>query len=259
MKLRVLTYNIHKGVCHYSRQYILRELRQAIRAVDADVVFLQEVLGFHPGKHGSQDENEIEIETQFEYLADEIWSHFAYGKNAIYSSGHHGNAILSKFPIAEFANVDISTNRLERRGLLHATVQFGSALEDCFHAVNLHLDLREKGRSQQIERVIGHVQDEVPMNQPLIVAGDFNDWRARLTDKLELNLSLREAGLNQLGRHAATFPSWLPILPLDRVYTRGFKVQTHVVLAGKAWAKMSDHAAVVVDLQLENARDRPVD
>ena len=45
--------------------------------------------------------------TQFEFLADSIWSHYAYGKNAIYQHGHHGNAILSELPFAISNNVDV--------------------------------------------------------------------------------------------------------------------------------------------------------
>ncbi len=64
MRLRILTYNMHKGFCFYSRQYVLRELRAAIRQVNADVVFLQEVMGVHP-----VDMDEGELDSQFEYLA----------------------------------------------------------------------------------------------------------------------------------------------------------------------------------------------
>src|ERR1700733_2671029 len=149
MRFRVLTYNMHKGFCFYSRQYVLRELRDAVRMVNADVVFLQEVLGFHPPKAPP----EIELSNQFEYLADEIWSHFAYGKNAIYSEGHHGNAILSKFPILSYDNINVSTNPLEQRGLLHAQVQpdgKGAPL----HLICLHLNLLESGRKVQLRRLI---------------------------------------------------------------------------------------------------------
>jgi endonuclease/exonuclease/phosphatase family metal-dependent hydrolase len=81
------------------------------------------------------------------------------------------------------------------------------------------------------------------------VAGDFNDWKARLSEPLAQELSLREAGIEQLGRHARTFPTWLPMLPLDRVYVRGFNIHSHEVLNGQPWSRMSDHAAVMVDLE----------
>src|SRR5262249_13930372 len=109
--MKILTYNIHKGVCYYTRKIVLNELREGIRAHSPDIVFFQEVRGHH---------TRASIASQFEYLADELWPHYAYGKNAVYTRGHHGNAILSKYPIEFHHNLNISTNRLEHRGLLHA-------------------------------------------------------------------------------------------------------------------------------------------
>lgn len=241
MRLRVLTYNMHKGFCFYSRQYVLSELRAAIRSIDADLVFLQEVMGVHP-----VDMSAEELDSQFEYLADEIWPHFAYGKNAVYSAGHHGNAILSKAPFATYENINVSTNRLEQRGLLHASLENH---QPPLHLVCLHLDLLERGRAQQMVRLIERVRSSVPEEAPLIIAGDFNDWRQKATDPLSVELGLKESGIEFTGQHARTFPSWRPFLALDRVYTRGFKVRDYQVLSGNPWKRMSDHAAVLVELE----------
>lgn len=244
MQLRVLTYNMHKGFCFYSRQYVLSELREAVRGVNADVVFLQEVMGVHPPRVNSN----LELDSQFEYLADEIWSHFAYGKNAIYSDGHHGNAILSKYPIVQHDNINVSTNALERRGLLHALIQPEGC--EALHLVCLHLDLLERGRKQQMKSLVNHVNAAVPSTSPLIVAGDFNDWRQRVTDPLSEALNVKESGVVATGEHLPTFPSWKPFLALDRVYVRRFKVLNYQVLYGSPWRRMSDHAAVCVDLEM---------
>lgn len=242
MRLRVLTYNMHKGFCFYSRQYVLQELREAIRSVNADLVFLQEVMGVHPVKN-----SEIEIGSQFEYLADEIWPHFAYGKNAVYSSGHHGNCILSKYPFSTYENINVSTNPLEKRGLLHAQIQVeGRDL----HLVCLHLDLLERGRRQQMQSLVRRVQASVPSDAALVVAGDFNDWQKRFSDPLAEQLRLNESGVLFTGEHAPTFPSWRPFISLDRIYTRGFKVLNYKVFDGLPWKKMSDHAAVLAELEL---------
>ncbi|MGE0527319.1 MAG: endonuclease/exonuclease/phosphatase family protein [Bdellovibrionales bacterium] len=246
MKLRVLTYNMHKGFCFYSRQYVLQELRQAIRSVDADLVFLQEVMGVHPRQAVGE---ERELNSQFEYLADEIWKHYAYGKNAIYSDGHHGNAILSKFPFVEYENINVSTNPLERRGLLHAQLQLADhALP--VHLVCLHLDLLERGRQRQMQSLIQRVRSCVPRSCPLIVAGDFNDWKQKFSDPMADELGLRESGVEFTGQHAHTFPSWRPFLALDRVYFRSFRVLSYHVLYGLPWRRMSDHAAVLVELDV---------
>lgn len=244
MRLRVLTYNMHKGFCFYSRQYVLHELREAIRRVDADLVFLQEVMGVHPVQIDHRD-----LDSQFEFLADEIWPHFAYGKNAIYSEGHHGNSILSKYPFKDFENINVSTNPLERRGLLHATLKIeGQDL----HLVCLHLDLLERGRRLQMQRLIDRVRESVPADCPLIVAGDFNDWKQKITDPLAEELGLLESGVKFTGGHAKTFPCWRPFLALDRVYVRRFEVRDYQVLYGLPWRKMSDHAAVLTELELKS-------
>ncbi len=243
MRLRLLTYNMHKGFCFYSRGYVLTELREAIRKIDADLVFLQEVMGQHP-----TDMSPGELDTQFEFLADELWPHFAYGKNAVYSEGHHGNAILSKEPFSAYENINISTNRFESRGLLHA--QLGRH-DPPLHLVNLHLDLLERGRRQQMGRLIERVRENVPADAPLIVAGDFNDWARKFTDPMEEELGLKESGVLFTGKHARTFPSWKPFLPLDRVYIRGFRVRDYQVLSGQPWQRMSDHAAVMVELEID--------
>ena len=239
---------MHKGFCFYSRQYVLQELREAIRSVDAGLVFLQEVMGVHPPKISTQ----LRLDSQFEYLADEIWSHYAYGKNAVYSEGHHGNAILSKYPIIHHDNINVSTNTLEQRGLLHAQIELPGVAP--LHAVCLHLDLLQRGRQQQMQRLIQHVKEDVPKNSALVVAGDFNDWQRKISDPLSEALGVQESGVVMTGQHAPTFPSWKPFLSLDRVYIRNFRVHDYQVLYGLPWRRMSDHAAVVVELELLDAK-----
>ena len=75
---KVLTVNIHKGFTFFNRKFILPELRDAVRSVGADVVFLQEVTGNHI-KHPDKFDNFPEA-PHYEFLADTIWPQFAYGK-----------------------------------------------------------------------------------------------------------------------------------------------------------------------------------
>ena len=110
--IKVLTYNIHKGFDRYNRDFVLHKMRDQLRDAEVDVVLLQEIQGRHY-RHETGISTWPEV-TQFEFLADSIWPHYAYGKNAIYEKGHHGNAILSKFIIIKDrastcrANPDIS-------------------------------------------------------------------------------------------------------------------------------------------------------
>lgn len=95
--LNVLTINIHKGFTTFNRRFMLPALRDAIRSVSADIVCLQEVTGAHE-IHSLQIENWPD-RSHYEFLADTLWSEYAYGRNAVYPEGHHGNAVLSRFPI----------------------------------------------------------------------------------------------------------------------------------------------------------------
>jgi len=99
---------------------MVHELRHHLRLLDVDIVFLQEVQGEHE-RHARQV-LDWPVEPQYEFLADEVWSDYAYGRNAIYDHGHHGNAILSRFPILSSHNQDISELRFERRGMLHSEI-----------------------------------------------------------------------------------------------------------------------------------------
>lgn len=182
MKIRILSYNIHKGFTIGNTDFILEQIRNAMREVNADVLFLQEVLGDHNDDRCRIPDWETAI--QFEYLADTVWPHFAYGKNAIYSEGHHGNAILSKFPIVDWSNKLISTNRFEQRGLLKARVQIPQ-LEKEIILANTHLDLTQNGRNQQAGMIIDSLKQEE--NTPWVLLGDFNDWNKRFLKGSKVN------------------------------------------------------------------------
>ena len=125
----VLTLNAHMGFNLLNRRFVLPELREAIRGVSADMVFLQEVLGAH-ARHAERHLNWPQG-PQYEYLADSLWTQFAYGQNAVYPHGHHGNALLSKFPILHHENRDVSVHGHEERGLLHCVVDIPGAYSTC--------------------------------------------------------------------------------------------------------------------------------
>lgn len=211
------------------------------------MIFLQEVLGEH--RVHQEKVEDWPNQSQFEFLADEIWPHYAYGKNAVYQSGHHGNAILSKYPIIEWENIDISTNRVEKRGLLHAVIDLLPKKQK-LHAICVHLGLLEAERLKQIQRICDRIESHVPHHEPLILAGDFNDWRIRASKIFESKLETREAFLTLHGAHARTFPSWLPALQLDRIYFRGLEARRANCLLGKRWNKLSDHIALTVEMKI---------
>ncbi|MDP3085637.1 MAG: endonuclease/exonuclease/phosphatase family protein, partial [Rubrivivax sp.] len=147
LRFRVLTVNTHKGFTFFNRKFILHELREAVRSVGADVVFLQEVQGTHESHHRRYAN--WTPAPHYEFLADSIWPQFAYGRNAVYPSGHHGNALLSKFPILRWHNHDVSVSGPEQRGLLHCVLSVpGQGIE--LQAICVHLGLRESHRQRQL-------------------------------------------------------------------------------------------------------------
>jgi endonuclease/exonuclease/phosphatase family metal-dependent hydrolase len=243
-RLRVLTLNIHKGFTALNGEFALERLKDALRDVEADVAFLQEVVGRRDGAPQGP------TQPQFEYLADEVWPHYAYGRNALYPRGHHGNAILSKFPIVGHRHENLSTNRFEQRGLLHCAVaapQFDAHV----HLVCVHFGLTQRGRRLQTERVVRHLRDHVPASAPLVLAGDFNDWLRRASRPLAEEAGLVEAHERLHGRPARTFPVALPLLAVDRIYARGLKPVAARALHGDRWRRLSDHAAVVASFEAE--------
>ena len=250
-KIKILTYNIHKGFSTTNLTYALKQIKGSIQKVHADLVFLQEVIGHHDDHTEHMDD--WPSSSQFEYLADQTWPHLAYGKNAIYTEGHHGNAILSKHSIHFSENEDISFSKIERRGLLHAEIKDGN---HTLHAFCVHLGLFEKDRSEQIRKLSARIKKLVPSNDALIIAGDFNDWRQSATDLLISGLKVKEAFLETTGKHANTFPSWFPCLPLDRVYYRNLNCTSVKVLHGNLWKKQSDHLPILAEFEFLEKPER---
>lgn len=243
---RVLTVNMHKGFSIFNRRFILPELRQAVRAVRADVVFLQEVQGDHSG-HSARLPDWPQA-PQYEFLADAMWPDFAYGRNAVYPHGHHGNAILSRYPIVRHQNLDVSIAGPERRGMLHCVLAVPDQGE--VHAVCVHLGLLEDHRRRQLQMLCALVRDCMPAEAPLVVAGDFNDWRGTATRCLEQGAGLQEVFESTYGRPARTFPARLPLLPLDRIYVRNAGVHAPMVLPRQPWSHLSDHAPLAAEIDL---------
>jgi len=245
MTLHVATYNIHKGFSHFNRRMMVHELRDNLRLLDADIVFLQEVQGRHQ-HHASHFDNWPD-EPQYEFLADQVWSDFAYGRNAIYDHGHHGNAILSRYPIVSAENEDVSAHGFESRGLLHCRIELPNQ-RGPLHCICVHLALNERGRRHQVGALIERLRREVPAGEPVIVAGDFNDWRNLAGQRLAVELDLSEAFRDHRGKSARSYPSAFPLLRLDRIYTRGFRVHHTEVHRGLPWSRISDHAALSAHL-----------
>ena len=239
----LLTLNIHQGFSAFKRRSILDELRLAIGGVSADVVCLQEVGGHDPlsRRHAAWPDA-----PHYEVIADKLWPQYAYGRNAVYPQGHHGNAVLSKFPIVRFLNHDVSIDDAEQRGMLWCVLEVPGQSEQ-IHVVCVHLGLRESHRQRQLEALCRLVDSEIPADAPLLVAGDFNDWRWR-ADRVLAHCRLQEVFVMATGQPARTFPARWPLLSMDRIYVRNVRVERAQVLSGRPWSHLSDHTPLLVDI-----------
>lgn len=285
--LRVATYNIHKGVLRdffgLRRVARIHELRARLHDLGGDLIFLQEVQGQNE-RHSRRFEHwPSEPQEIFLSKSPTLKHTFetAYGRNASYLHGHHGNALLSRFPIVGRENRDVSDHALEKRGVLHCVVQIDGRDVHCFV---VHLGLFARSRERQLEALIDWIERAVGPHEPMIIAGDFNDWRNQLSDRLcrrtgvievfdafrprseaaqravyyvrdrlaDLGLSPEAAipGLPRTVRTARTFPALVPWFRMDRIYQRGFRVRSASVLKGLEWSRLSDHSPLVADLEL---------
>lgn len=283
-RIRVVSYNIHKGRSGLLSRARLNELRLGLHGLAPDLVFLQEVQGSN-ARLGALD-------AQHESLAAALGLNVAYGCNAIRRHSAHGNALLTRFPVLSHENQDISDHRLEQRGLLHVEVQVGDYEVHCFV---VHLGLFSVSRTRQAEAMIQRIQELVPPHCPILIAGDFNDWNDNLSAELIRRLQVHEVfatapeargqGLPKLregivrmraalrdsyngdframrapllgagnqalaARPPRTYPAALPWFRLDRIYQRGFAVRQARVLRGKPWTHISDHVPLMADLEL---------
>jgi endonuclease/exonuclease/phosphatase family metal-dependent hydrolase len=245
--IKILTYNIHKGFSTSNLRFILHDIKDSLRSVDADMVFLQEIQGERTISNNRFDD--WPNNKQFEFLADEVWDHHAYGKNAIYKSGHHGNAILSKYPFIRWENIDVSIMRSASRSLLHGTIQIPGT-EDRIHVICVHLGLFGRERDRQLATLAKRIKSHIPTDDPLIIAGDFNDWLGRAERHLHNDLGVKEVFKNSRGSYARTFPAMLPVLSMDRIYYRGFDVINCKCLQGQPWSRLSDHTPLLAEFKL---------
>jgi endonuclease/exonuclease/phosphatase family metal-dependent hydrolase len=246
MKLKVLSYNIHKGYNLGNRLFVLRDIKKALRDTGADILFLQEVKGSH--EEFTENEEGI-IGDQFEYLADTVWTNYAYGKNAIYPKGHHGNAILSKYPIVYWHNLDLSLTKMEYRGLLHAEILIPGEKAH-LHLLNTHINLLKHHRTIQIEKILGYISENIPSTDRIIFGGDFNDWAKNISPFIFKNSKLSEVFLTLNGNHPKTFPSMIPLLSLDRIYYQNIKPLKASTLKSSSWKKLSDHIPLMAEFEI---------
>lgn len=246
--LIITSYNIHKGMSPLNRHVKLQGIAEALQMVKSDILCLQEVQGQNLKRVLKY--NEFPDQSQHEWFGEFLKLQNSYGKNAEYDNGHHGNAVLSRHPLDPKHNVNITVNKLEQRGVLHCEIS-PEGWDKSVVVLCVHLNLLEKDRSKQYQAIIEYVNNTVAPDTPLILAGDFNDWQKLSCQKLAQKLNMTETFMAVHGKLLPTFPAKLPILSLDRIYTRNLTVKKAWVHTGQPWASLSDHLPISAEVALK--------
>lgn len=244
--ITITSYNMHKGMSALNRKVQVDSMAEELRGIGSDVLFLQEVQGQHLTR--SSRLPDFPEKPHYDILGDRLSYNRSYGKNAVYPQRHHGNAILSHLPLETRHNLNISVNKLEQRGVLHCEV-LPEGWETPLVCLCAHLNLREPDRAKQYRAIFEYVVHHIDPQSPLILAGDFNDWRQKSALSLGNALNLNEVFVDSNGKRPKTFPARLPVLSLDRVYTRNLEVLDSQIHNGKNWQRLSDHLPLSVKVR----------
>lgn len=247
MNFKVLSYNIHKGYCHGNTRFVLENIKKMIQKSESDIVFLQEIT--------VRDEREKSLipnwptTHQLAYLSETLWPFTSFGQNVASEEKDYGNAVMSRFEITKEENLNLTVSKKQKRGLLHVEVTLPNT-NIKLHLLNVHLDLFEQGRLLQVEKIIQRVEKEIPSHDPIILAGDFNDWSQSISSFLHKRLDFKEAFLDIHGKHAKTFPTVRPSLSLDRIYYKNLSAISATVLKEGSWKVLSDHLPILCEFSL---------
>jgi endonuclease/exonuclease/phosphatase family metal-dependent hydrolase len=240
IKFRLLTYNIHKGIGGVDRRYRPERIVEAISHCQPDIVLLQEVDDGVPRSR---------LDRQVDLLAEALsLPHRAYQRNVHLRIGHYGNAILSRFPLHDIRDLELTVPLKKRRRALIAHCRLaGEGHSRTVLLANLHLGLAGYERTIQLRRFLnGETLKHVHKQTPVIAAGDFNDVWGTLGRRLMV-----PAGFQAASRRIKTFPAFMPVRTLDHVFYRGNIELDHSFASHTQNARQaSDHLPMVADFLL---------
>jgi endonuclease/exonuclease/phosphatase family metal-dependent hydrolase len=237
--MRLLTYNIHKGIGGTDRRYRLERILHVIAAEEPDFVCLQEV---------DSNLRRSEYHDQPSLLAERLRAAtHLYQLNVTIRNGGYGNLLLSRWPFHRRHQVSLRLGHRKPRGAQMVVVD---TPEGSLHLVNWHLGLREKERRWQADHLLGHALFRESSHLPTLIAGDYNDWRNVLGRH-----SFVRHGFSQVTDPVArfrSFPAFWPLASLDKVYHRGpLKFKDARVVNHRLARRASDHLPLVIDFHLE--------
>jgi endonuclease/exonuclease/phosphatase family metal-dependent hydrolase len=240
MRLRVLSYNIHKCIGGVDRRYQPERVADVIRALHPDVLLLQEVDDGVPRSNGDR---------QVDLLGDLVGMRYRtwFPNVDVRGGGRYGNAILSRYPLIESTNIDLSIRFKKKRSVLHGVVHVRhDNVDRTIHFYNMHLGLARFERRIQLRMFLeSHPFANLHHDTPIVVGGDFNDVYGRLGELL------RPAGFRGIERRPATFPAWGPVRPLDAIFVRGRVEFVKLTRCESELARRaSDHRPLIAEVRL---------
>jgi endonuclease/exonuclease/phosphatase family metal-dependent hydrolase len=243
LRLRVVTYNIHRAI-GVDRRFRPARIVEILRHHDADVILLQEV------DEGAPRSREMDLGRMLAGALD--YPYVAVGHNVSLRKGRYGNATLSRFPILRERNIDLTIGQRKRRGCQHTSL-LPSPDRPVLEVFNLHLGLSARERAQQVELLVRSSEfAAMALEGPCLVGGDFNDWRSLLRPVFTEGLGFHCATDRRSGAHLpiTTYPAFSPRGGLDRVYYRGLRCAAAHRCRLAVSRLASDHLPIVIDFQL---------
>lgn len=205
--VRIATYNVHK--CRgLDRRTSPERIAGVISKLDADIVAVQEILDVSNGRAEFDQVRRIQSKlTGYEVC---------FGENRTLHGGRYGNLTLSRLPLKNCENYDISWRHRERRGCLRSDVVLPSG--KVLHLFNIHLGTSFVERRHQARMLLGdEVLSRDEYSGPKIVVGDFNEWTRGLASRL-MSKAFEAAEPRKLLRYPRTYPGVFPVLHLDHFY-----------------------------------------
>jgi endonuclease/exonuclease/phosphatase family metal-dependent hydrolase len=238
--MRVLSYNIHKGIGGRDRRYRIERIIRVIEEENPDLICLQEV--DCNVRRSRFDDQPRRLAGAF-HAAGQLFQF-----NVKVRSGGYGNLLLSRWPLRESHQVSLRLRSRKPRGAQLAVID---TPEGALHLVNWHLGLAERERQWQVRHLLDHHIFCASGHLPTLIIGDTNDW----LNTLGRGPFARQgfAAVTAPPSRFRTFPATLPVASLDKAFCRGPIVIQHARVVRNALAHIaSDHLPLVLDFHLAN-------